>query len=315
MNSEGEPGFDSVNVSLRQSKNGECMNEDRPRHIIERLAWEQAYRWLTHQRRHAPANADIWHLRFHWQTRKERLWQQVSNGDYRLMPMQRIDTQHTAVVMWSSSDALVLKWLTLCIMPYLPRHPACRHLKNHGGVSGSLTRVRSAVLSNEYRYVFRTDIRGYYAHFSKSRLLAWLFTRIEHPVYRDLLTQYVHYSVEWGGEFFTPTSGIARACSLSPLLGGCYLYHVDEAMSGLQHLLYERYMDDFLLLSPTRWPLRRAIARLNGFLADDGFEKHPDKTQIGQIANGYSWLGRWFTNSTECVMTTTEVVKKSACRC
>ncbi len=83
------------------------------------------------------------------------------------------------------------------------RHPACRHLKNHGGVSGSLTRVRSAVLSNEYRYVFRTDIRGYYAHFSKSRLLAWLFTRIEHPVYRDLLTQYVHYSVEWAESFYT----------------------------------------------------------------------------------------------------------------
>lgn len=241
-----------MSISLRQSRNGKVIKADEACHIIERLAWEQAYRWLIHQRRHAPANADIWHIRFHWQSNKERLWQQVSNGGYRLMPMQRIETRQTTIVMWSSTDALVLKWLTLCIMPSLPKHPACRHLKNHGGVSESLSRVRSAVFSDEYRDVFRTDIRGYYAHFSKTQLLVWLSTRIENPIYRDLLTQYVHYSVEWGGEFFTPTSGIARACSLSPLLGGCYLYHVDEAMSGLQHVLYERYMDDFLLLSPTR---------------------------------------------------------------
>ncbi|NTY88403.1 transposase [Serratia fonticola] len=288
---------------------GLSMNECyRP--IIERLAWEQAYRWLVYQRRHAPEHADIWHVRFHWQTLDAQLWQTVIQGQYRLTPMQRIDTQQGSLVMWSAADALVLKWLTLCITPALPKHPTCRHLRGHGGVSGSLTRVRSALFSGDYRYVFRTDIRGYYAHFSQARLLSWLFTQIEHPVYRDLLAQYVHYSVEWGGEFFTPTSGIARACSLSPLIGGSYLYHVDEAMSLIQPVLYERYMDDFLLLSPTRWPLRRAIAQLNGYLADDGFEKHPDKTQIGRIGKGFSWLGRWFTESAECVMRTSAMVKK-----
>lgn len=290
------------------------MGEGKQRHIIERLAWEQAYRWLIYQRRHAPANADIWHLRFHWQTLGARLWQTVANGHYRFTPMQRIDTQQGAMVMWSATDALVLKWLTLCIMPSLPRHSACRHLKNHGGVSGSLAQVRSVLHSGDCQYVFRTDIRGYYASFSQARLLAWLFTRIEHPVYRDLLTQYVHYSVEWAGEFFTPTSGIARACSLSPLIGGSYLYHVDATMSGLQPVMYERYMDDFLLLSPTRWPLKRAIAQLNGYLADDGFEQHPGKTQVGRIAKGFGWLGRWFTDSAECVMRTSVVVKKQTRR-
>lgn len=289
------------------------MSLNRP--IIERLAWEQAYRWLVHRRRHAPENADIWHVRFHWQTLDAQLWQTVIQGQYRFTPMQRIDTQHGVVVMWLAIDALVLKWLALCILPSLPKHPTCRHLRGHGGVSGSLTKVRSALFSGDNRYVFRTDIRGYYAHFSQARLLAWLFRHIEHPVYRDLLTQYVHYSVEWGGEFFTPASGIARACSLSPLIGGSYLYHVDEVMSRLQPVLYERYMDDFLLLSPTRWPLRRAIAHLNGYLADDGFEKHPDKTQIGRIAKGFGWLGRWFTDDAECVMRTSAMLKKQTHRC
>lgn len=239
------------------------MFSDRERIYLE-LAWKQAYDWLCYQRRYVPANADVWHLRFHWQHEKERLWQQVISGQYQLTPMQRVETRSGSVVMWSACDALVLKWLALCIVPSLPKHPNCRHLKGQGGVSGSLQKVREALASQEYCFVFRTDIRGYYRAFPKGRLLAWLFRVVTHPVYRDLLRQYVHYSVEWGGEFMAPTSGICRGCSLSPLIGGSYLSHVDARMSRHRQMCYERYMDDFLLLSPTRWPLKRAIAELAG---------------------------------------------------
>lgn len=35
--------------------------------------WEQARARLWHTRRNAPVNADIWHLRFHWQQDSERI--------------------------------------------------------------------------------------------------------------------------------------------------------------------------------------------------------------------------------------------------
>ncbi|MGO2335774.1 reverse transcriptase domain-containing protein [Providencia sp.] len=84
---------------------------------------------------------------------------------------------------------------------------------------------------------------------------------------------------------------------MSPLIGGSYLFSMDETLSECRGIFYERYMDDFLLLSPTRWPLKRSIAVLQDFLARDGFICHPDKTQMGRVEKGFDWLGQWFTST------------------
>lgn len=76
---------------------------------------------------------------------------------------------------------------------------------------------------------------------------------------------------------------------------GSLLYHVDCFFADDNELFYTRYMDDFLFLTPKRWPLRRAIKHLYGFFDLGGFERHPDKTRIGKIVNGFDWLGVWFT--------------------
>ncbi|HHQ6724175.1 TPA: hypothetical protein ACSTNG_004007 [Serratia fonticola] len=44
--------------------------------------WLVAYAWLEKRRRHAPPNADVWHLRFHWPQRGEALYRQVCGGGY-----------------------------------------------------------------------------------------------------------------------------------------------------------------------------------------------------------------------------------------
>ena len=56
-------------------------------------------------------------------------------------------------------------------------------------------------------------------------------------------------------------------------------------------LFYARFMDDWVILSPTRWKLRRAIATVNGVLQGLKLLKHPDKTSIGTIARGFDFLG------------------------
>ena len=48
-------------------------------------------------------------------------------------------------------------------------------------------------------------------------------------------------------------------------------------------LFYVRFMDDILVLSPTRWKIRKAVKVVNGMLGSLGLEKHPDKTFIGRI--------------------------------
>ncbi|KVD88592.1 hypothetical protein WS62_17025 [Burkholderia sp. ABCPW 14] len=115
------------------------------------------------------------------------------------------------------------------------------------------------------------------------------------PVLLGLIEQYLHYSVEDGGNIVTPTLGIGRGCALSPLIGASLLYHVDEHYANQPEIYYVRYMGDFLLLARTQWALRRSVRELNAFFDPSGFEKHPDKTQIGGIERGFDWLGAWIT--------------------
>jgi hypothetical protein len=39
---------------------------------------DSAFDWLCHQRRNYPANADVWHLRFHWSL--ERIYTPLMSG-------------------------------------------------------------------------------------------------------------------------------------------------------------------------------------------------------------------------------------------
>ena len=59
-------------------------------------------------------------------------------------------------------------------------------------------------------------------------------------------------------------------------------------------LFYARFMDDILVLAPTRWKLRKAIRVVNQVLAALGLEKHPEKTFIGRIERGFDFLGYHF---------------------
>lgn len=54
-------------------------------------------------------------------------------------------------------------------------------------------------------------MKGYYQHIRKDLLMTQVRTQIADPVLQDLIAQYVHYTVEDGGGFYTPESGIARA--------------------------------------------------------------------------------------------------------
>jgi hypothetical protein len=50
-------------------------------------------------------------------------------------------------------------------------------------------------------------------------------------------------------------------------------------------------MDDWVILAPTRWKLRRAIKVVNQMLTELKVEKHPDKTFTGRIERGFDFLG------------------------
>ena len=60
---------------------------------------------------------------------------------------------------------------------------------------------------------------------------------------------------------------------------------------------YVRYMDDWVVLAPTRWKLRAAIRTVNQVMAKLGVLQHPDKTSIGRIQRGFDFLGYHFSTA------------------
>lgn len=280
---------------------------------------QQAWQWLEAQRNSAPDGADIWHIRHKASTDASyltRLLSTLQAGEYRLSPMQLHGEGDNRMAIWGAQDALVLKWVALSIGGQLPLHPACEHVKGHGGGKLSIQRLHGLLTSaasettdttattetttqkktTGYRRVCRTDIRGYYRNINRDTLYAQVKRHVGDPVMLSLVHQYLHYTVEDGGTFHTPGKGISRGCALSPLMGALHLYDMDAHFSAQKGIHYARYMDDVIILAKTRWSLRRHTKRLMQWFKDYGFEAHPDKTQIGKTEKGFDWMGVWLTH-------------------
>jgi RNA-directed DNA polymerase len=60
-------------------------------------------------------------------------------------------------------------------------------------------------------------------------------------------------------------------------MGALFLQTLDERMEQLG-LLYSRYMDDIVVLAPSRWKLRRAARVVNQTLNGLELGKQPEKT-------------------------------------
>lgn len=162
--------------------------------------WSVAWQWLQRSRSGAPANADIWDLRFNQHERIPDIIHRAEKGLYRLKPMQLVRLgDGRSCAMWSSADALVLKWVSLQVSGLLPLHKNCYHIRGNGGAGRSVGLVSVALSSGEWSFVYRTDIRGYYASIRKIRVLEHLSHYVSCPVLSGLLYQWLYYSVEDGG--------------------------------------------------------------------------------------------------------------------
>jgi len=148
----------------------------------------------------------------------------------------------------------------------------------------------------QHSFVLKTDVRSYYASIDHQLLLDRLAVHIGDHAVLNIIGQYVRRCAERGDLFWEHTQGIALGSPLSPILGAFFLTEVDDALEHLG-LLYVRYMDDILVLAPTRWKLRQAVKVVNQGLTSLRLAKHPDKTCIGRIAKGFDFLGYHFSPS------------------
>ena len=95
----------------------------------------------------------------------------------------------------------------------------------------------------------------------------------------------------YGEVYWDCKKRIMQESSLSPLLVAVALLCWDKAMHK-HKFTYARYMDDLVLLAPTKARLRKAIKITYQALKPWGYQLHAnEKTFIGKIAKGFDFCG------------------------
>ena len=255
---------------------------------------EQAFQWLCQRRKKYSHNDDVWLVRYRWNDLKPWLQAELVAGRYRFSPLKRIHLGHENLEIWSALDSLVLKAIAIVLTKHLAPtlSKRCTHLAGNGGAKAAVREVLANLPTN--KFVFRTDVKSYYASIDHDILLCQLQQHICDAPLLSLISQYLLRTVCDGGCYESVERGISLGCPLSPLMGALFLDLLDRRMETLG-LCYVRFMDDWVVLAPTRWKLRKAIGIVNETLRELQVQQHPDKTFIGRIERGFDFLGYAFS--------------------
>jgi hypothetical protein len=256
----------------------------------------QAYAWLCERRQDHSPKDDVWDLRWRWEEIRPQLRSRLRADAYCLGPIRRFCQGDGTIEVWSALDAPLLKATALVLtVHWLPNFsPHCQHLPGRGGAKAAVRFVHEHLAANTF--VFRTDVKSYYASIYHDILLAMLGRHVPDGRVLDLLRLYARRTIYDGGLYEDVERGISLGCPLSPLMGALYLKLLDERVERTG-LAYARFMDDWVILAPTRWKLREAIRLVNQTLAELHVEQHPDKTFFGRISRGFDFLGYAFTTA------------------
>ena len=111
----------------------------------------------------------------------------------------------------------------------------------------------------ENSFVSRSDVKSYDASIDHEILYAQLREHVNHQRLMDLLWQYMRRTISDGGLYEDVTVGIAAGLPTVPA-DGCPVLEADRRRDGRGGLFYARFMDDRVVLAPTRWKLRAAVA-------------------------------------------------------
>ncbi|NEO81684.1 reverse transcriptase domain-containing protein [Moorena sp. SIO4G3] len=139
-------------------------------------------------------------------------------------------------------------------------------------------------------------MKSYYASINHGILMEIVGKYVSEEAVIRLLWGYLRRYVSDGGDYIDISKGISKRCPISPLIGALFLKPLDDRMAQLG-CFYVRYMDDWVILAPIRWKLRKAIKATNEVMNELKVLKHPEKTFIGRIASGFDFLGYWFSTS------------------
>jgi len=194
----------------------------------------------------------------------------------------------------------------------LQRHPAVAAAldspTSFGGIESRGVReaiaAAVAAIRSGRTYFIRADIKDFFRHLPRNKVLNELLGAVSDPLLLDLATKAGETELENlaalredASLFPLHDEGVAQGSCLSPLLANCALRTFDEQLNG-RGIVTLRYLDDFLILGAQPRSVRRAFAKAQALLsalsptlqAYDPKEASR-KAEEGHVASGIHFLG------------------------
>ncbi len=263
--------------------------------IIPENIFDNCFDAICNRRLNADDSDDVWSFRKQWHNIKPRLKTSLEKGCYRFQPVNcRISKKGKASFAWSAQDSIVQKVIAVLLTERLSGHisKACTHLKGHGGSKKAVCTVQAKLSSSSF--FFRADVAGYYQNCDHTILMQQLLVVVPEPALRQLIWSFLRHTIHWNGLYADNTRGLPMSSPISPLLGALYLKPLDDAMLKFD-VFYSRFLDDWVILSKKRWTLKKAIRKMHAVLRDLKLTIHPpsrpDKTSMGRVERGFTFLG------------------------
>lgn len=178
---------------------------------------------------------------------------------------------------------------------------------NFGGIDdGGVPKAIKAVyqVSQKSIYFVRSDIKGFFDNVPREAAIAQITKHFgQDDAFAQLFKSAVNVELDNLASlpederklFPSEDTGVAQGSALSPLICNIYLSNFDSKLNGREVVCF-RYIDDFIILGPSRKITRAALNSGLKMLQKLGLEAYdpkitPAKAEEGLIANGFEFLG------------------------
>ncbi|MDP2587573.1 MAG: reverse transcriptase/maturase family protein [bacterium] len=225
------------------------------------------------------------------------LQQLIATGQYRHGPYERFvvsDPKKRIIHKASVRDRVLHRALYRLLYPFFDRTFIADSYSCRVGKGTHLSLDRFTVLarraSHNHKHtvwVLKGDIRKFFASINHAVLLALLWSHIPDRSLRRLLATVVE-------SFSTlPGTGLPLGNLTSQLFCNVYLNQFDQFVKHkLKAEYYQRYADDFVIMSCDKSWLEQLLPLLEQFLWERlRLQMHPDKVWIKTVASGVDFLG------------------------
>lgn len=249
-----------------------------------------------------------------------QLYQKMNYSTYHPKPNRRVyilksNGRKRPLGIPAKEDKIMQKIIAMALKPELEakfEHSSFGFRKNQSikdvivkvqeNIKGIQELLRNERGSEEYCWVFKTDIKNFFENINHEALLVLT------PAFRQIIDKWLRAGAIYRGNYIETKVGVPQGSVIGNILGNIILDGMDKLFGGEDDqgtyipplkrigrnkgISLIRYVDDIIVIAPTQEILKEyALPKIKSFLKIRGLRLNTNKTEIIRTDNSFDFLG------------------------